>query len=85
MVLKESQNSTISETDAINNLGQTNVSWTIDTGEQNISSTQGITLNNTEEVIIIIESNYTASNVYITKPTVNSSSYNDTSSSVSIT
>ena len=55
------------------------LSWTVDTGEQNISSTQSTTLNNSEGVIIIIESNYTGSNVYVTKPTVNSSSYNDTS------
>lgn len=82
LVLKESQSSTVSEMDVINNLGRTNVSWIIDTGEQNISSTQPTTLNNTEQIIIIIESNYTAPNVYITKSTVDSSSYNDTSTGV---
>ncbi len=82
LVLYESRESTISEMDAINNLGQTNISWTVDTGEQNITSTQTTTLNNSEQVIVIIESNYTGSNVYVTRPTVNSSSYNDTTAGV---
>lgn len=84
LVLYESQSSTITETDVMNNLNRDNISWTIDTGEQNITSSQVTTLNNSESVFIIIESNYTSSNVYVNKPTVNSSSYNDSSTSVAV-
>jgi len=82
LVLYENRSSTISEIDARNNLGQANISWSIDTGEQNLTSTQITTVNDSEQVIIIIESNYTDSNVYVTKPTVNSSSYNDTAAGI---
>ncbi|MBI2547051.1 MAG: hypothetical protein HYW23_01235 [Candidatus Aenigmarchaeota archaeon] len=82
LVLYESQNNTISEIEPLNNMGQTNVSWSIDTGEENISSSQSATLNNSEGMIIIINNNYTTSNVHINKPTVNSSMYNDSSSSI---
>lgn len=79
LTLFENQNNTISEIVTINNLGLTNISWSIDTGEQNISSIQQTTLNNSESVFIIIQNNYTNSNIYVVKHTVNSTLYNDTS------
>jgi len=82
LVLHENRSSTISEIDTRNNLGQANISWSIDTGEQNLTSMQTTVLNNSEQVIIIIENNYTGSNIYIIRPTVNSSSYNDTSTGI---
>lgn len=77
LVLFESQGITISLIDAINNWGQTNVSWSMDTSQGNITSSQSVTLNQSEEVFIIIESNYTTGGVYPTISTVNSSYYND--------
>ena len=85
IVLSENQNSTIVAVDIRNNVGQQLVSWLFNTGQQNISSNQTIQLNNTEQAIIIIESNYTNTSVNPTSFTINTSSYNDTSPGITIT
>jgi len=54
-----------------------NVSWNLDNSAQNISSNVQITLDKGEEVITIIELNYTTQGVYAYTYKVNSSSNND--------
>ena len=76
------QSKTILEIDAANYLDQTNISWSIDTGQQNITSNNLTTLNNSETIIVVVETNYTSSAVYPSIARVNSSSYNDTATGV---
>ncbi len=82
LVLKESKDSTIQIAEIINNMGSQVLSWLINSGQQTIYSTQNVSLNNSEQVFVIIETNYTASNVYLPNVTVNSTSYNDTRSGI---
>ena len=84
LVLAESQNSTVQFITAVNNIGQRLFSWTFNTTKESIPSTQDITLNNSEKVLIVIETNYSSRGVYPTNVTVNSTGYNDTASGVSL-
>jgi len=82
LILSESQSNTIFEIIMGNNLGQQNISWRLDTGEKNITSSQPIFLNTSEKVRIFIGENYTTADIYPVTAFVNSSSYNDTASGV---
>ncbi len=78
IVLKENKDSTVQVFEVINNIGNQVMSWLLNTGQGNIHSTQNVSLNNSEQVIVIIETNYTTPEIYITNITVNTTSYNDT-------
>ena len=78
----ESQGSTIQLITAVNNIGQRAVSWLFKTDAQSISSNQDVTLNTTEPLFIVIETNYSSGGVYPTNVTVNSTGYNDTASGI---
>jgi len=68
---------------ARNDLGSLlNLSWRLNTGSENVSS--NISLNISDDVFVIIESNYTSTGVYKTQAVINSSSYNDTQSGVAV-
>ena len=77
-ILKDNKGSTVQVFSVINNIGNQVMSWLFNTRQSNIHSTQNVSLNNSEQVIIIIESDYTTSGVYTPNITVNSTSYNDT-------
>lgn len=77
LVLAEEQLSSVFETFARSNLGQQTISWLLDTGEENISSTQTAELNYTDSVFIFVETNYTSKDVFALNMTLNSSSQND--------
>lgn len=77
-VLGENESNSVTEMIGRSNIGSTGLSWQFDTGKENITSNQSIALNESEEVMIIIESGYTDSSTYAHTATINSSSYNDT-------
>ena len=61
-----------------NNVQRQNLSWTLNTGERNITSTKNIDLNNSQQVFVFVNYNYTTSDGYIATAFVNSTLYNDT-------
>ncbi|MFH0831877.1 MAG: S8 family serine peptidase [archaeon] len=64
----------------INNTGLTNnVSWILNTGESNITSSQNITLQTNESVHVIVEYNYTATGQYTVTATATSGNVSDSS------
>jgi YD repeat-containing protein len=84
MVGPASKGSTVFEIVAKNNIEPLNISWRLDTGEQNITSSQLTYLGTYEDVSIVVEANYTSAGIYPATAFVNSSSYNDTASGVAI-
>lgn len=77
-ILRENQTGTIFEIAARNNVGSQNISWRLDTGQQNITSTQSMQLNKSEDVRVLVQANYTTSGIYPVTAFINSTSYNDT-------
>jgi len=57
-----------------------NLSWRLNTGRENVSS--NLSLNISDDVFIIVESNYTSTGVYKTNASINSTSYNDSQGGV---
>ncbi|MEA2036492.1 MAG: hypothetical protein U9O94_03225, partial [Nanoarchaeota archaeon] len=82
--LSESVTSTITELITRSNSGNKTISWQLDTGEENITSDQTISLNQSQ-AIILIEHNYTTSGVYVTNASINDSSNQDNAQGVAIT
>ncbi len=78
LVLKENKDSTVQVFEIVNNLGSQIFSWLFNTGQSNIHSTQTTSLNNSEKVFVIIETDYTTNAIYTPNITVNQTSYNDT-------
>ena len=54
------------------------ISWTLNTGQKNITSTKNIDLNSSQYVFVFVNYNYTRSDGYIATAFVNSTMYNDT-------
>lgn len=77
--LYENQSSTIQVITAVNNIGQSLMSWLFKTDAQSIASSQDIILNTSEGVFIVIETNYSNSGIFPTNITINTTSYNDNS------
>jgi len=66
---------------ARNDLGSLmNLSWRLNTGQVNVSS--NLSLNISDDVFVIVESNYTTAGVYKINASINSSSYNDSQGGV---
>jgi hypothetical protein len=59
-----------------------NLSWRLNTGRENVSSS--LSLNISDDVFVIIESNYTSAGVYRTNASINSSTYSDSQSGVAV-
>ncbi len=84
-VLKNSISSTVAELTAKSHFGNNNASWRYDTGREIINSTGNVMLNETDEVSILIESNYTSAGIYPVNASINSSIYRDNAQAVVIT
>jgi len=86
LTLKENQSNSISELVIKNNLNNSqSLSWTFNTGIQNITSNQTIILNSSESILVYVASNYTTSMVYMTNAFVNTTTYNDTEQGIILT
>lgn len=81
----EGTGSTITEAFVQSNNESRNISWSFNTGSQAISSINSSSLDAGEDVMLIIESSYSESNVYNTSLFVNSSSNNDSATGVIVT
>jgi hypothetical protein len=83
--LSESQASSVFELVAQNNLDTVQYfTWTLNSGEENITSDELLNITN-ENVFIFIETNYSDERVYKTTALINSSSFNDTQNGVIVT
>lgn len=80
-ILRASQSDTVAEAWLKNNIDTRNVSWQFNTGEQTIASDIA-ELNNSQQIYVIVETNYTNSTVYNTNFTMNSSVHSDTKQEV---
>lgn len=83
-VLFENTSSSIAQYTMKNLNVSQSISWNLDTSAQNISSTLPITLDNQEEVISVIEFNYSSRGVYAYTYRINSSINNDNATGVVI-
>jgi hypothetical protein len=85
LTLSENITNSVSELVVKNNLNNSQVfGWSFDSDYTNISSSQTITLNSSENILVYIASNYSNPDIYKTIATVNSSTYNDTENGVII-
>ncbi len=84
-VLKEGIGSTISEITARSDTGNNTISWQLDTGYENLTSSQTISINETDRLLIFVEHNYSSSGIYKTNASVNTSSNQDHASGVVVT
>jgi hypothetical protein len=76
-VLRQSISSTVTELTAKSHSGNRSLSWKYNTGREIINSTRQFYVNESKDVMIIIESNYSTSGVYSVNASVNSSTFND--------
>jgi len=76
-VFYSSISSTISEFIVRDNVGDSIISFRYNTGEENITSSENVQLNEGEEVFVFFDVNYTGTGNYFTDFDVNSSLYND--------
>jgi YD repeat-containing protein len=83
--LVEDKSSSVTEALVESNKDSYDVSWTFQTGDGEVVSKQVTTIDASDDVLVIIESDYSDSNVYNTSLYVNSSSFNDSAKGVIIT
>ena len=77
---------TVTELDVENTLANNQIlSWRLNTGISNLTSNKSITLNGSQNILVLIESNYTTSTIYRTVARVNNSLYNDNRTGVVLT
>ena len=69
---------------ARNTYGARTISWNLDTGKENITSTNITNINESSDVIILVEHSYASSKVYLTNATINDSTYDDYTEGVAI-
>jgi len=79
-ILRAVQTDTVAEAWLKNNIAPQNVSWQFNTGEQSVQS--NVTLLNSSQIYVIVNTNYTNSTAYVTNFTINSSAYSDVNSEV---
>ncbi len=83
--LAENQLNSVTELVVKNNLNQSQIfSWILNTGQNNLSSSQNVSIN-TSNIFVYIASNYTSTGVFRTKAIVNSSQFSDNQSGVIVT
>ena len=86
LTLSENKSNSVSELVIRNNLNNSQpISWTFNTGIQNITSNQTITLNSSESILVYIASNYTTPSIYKTTAYTNTTGYNDTETGIILT
>ena len=79
------KSSSITEAFVSSNKDAYNVSWIFQTGEAAVASNNATSINASDKVLLIIDSNYSISDVYNTSLFVNSSSVNESVGGVIIT
>jgi YD repeat-containing protein len=84
-VIIEARNSTFTEAFIKSNKDAYNISWALYTGEKKITNTQNLSVNALESVALIIETNYSVSDVFNASLYVNSTSFNDSAKGAIIT
>ncbi|KAF0210188.1 MAG: hypothetical protein FD178_3692 [Ignavibacteria bacterium] len=67
-----------------NNINPLNISWRLNNTQELINSNQNVNLNTSEQMIVIIESNFSSSGIYPLNFVINSSSYNDNATGVAV-
>ena len=67
-----------------NNVQPLNISWRLNNTESLITSTQSLELNTSEQVIVVIESNFSSSGIYPLTFLINSSTYSDNLTGVAV-
>ena len=67
-----------------NNINKLNLSWRLDNSQYNITSTQNLELNTSEQAFIIVENNFSSSGIYPLNFLINSSNKNDNVTGVAI-
>ena len=67
-----------------NNINPLNISWRLNNTQELITSNQGIYLNTSEQVLMIIESNFSTPGIYPLNFIINSSIYNDNATGVAV-
>ena len=82
--LHESDKKSVVSSTIKNNINPLNLSWKLNNTEALITSTQNIELNTSEQIIVVIESNFSASGIYPLLFKINSSIYNDNQTGVAI-
>lgn len=82
-VVVEGAASTVGEAFLRNNQGLRNLSWSFGTGERVVNGTS-LSVNESDSLFVIVETNYSNSDVYGVNVSVNTSSFNDTAKSLVI-
>ena len=82
--LHESDKTAVISSIIKNNIQPLNLSWRLNNTQEVIASTQNLELNTSEQVIVVIESNFTSSGIYPLTFMINSSSYNDNATGVAV-
>ena len=67
-----------------NNINPLNVSWRLNNTQEIINSDRNIELNTSEQAIVVIENNFSSSGIYPLNFLINSSTYNDNATGVSV-
>ena len=81
-ILKESQNSTIAELITTSYSGNKSISWRYESGEENITSTVPTAVNESQQIMVLIETNYSQAKVFFVNASVNSTSYQNSEQGV---
>lgn len=82
--LHESDKKAVISSVVKNNINPLNLSWRLNNSQEIITSTQNIEINTSEQVIVVIESNFTSSGIYPLTLLINSSTYNDNQTGVAV-
>lgn len=82
--LHESDKTAVISSIIKNNIQPLNLSWRLNNTQEVIASTQNLELNTSEQVIIVIENNFSSSGIYPLTLMINSSSYNDNATGVAV-
>lgn len=67
-----------------NNINPLNLSWRLNNTQELITSSQNVELNTSEQILVIIESNFSTSGIYPLTFIANSSTYNDNATGVAV-
>ena len=82
--LFENTSKAITSSLIVNNINPLYFTWAFNNTESLITSSQSLQLNTSEQAIVVIESNFTASGIYPLNFLINSSTYNDNATGVAV-
>lgn len=82
--LHENSSWAVTSAVVVNNINPLNISWMLDNSQYNITSTQNLELNTSEQAFVIIQNNFSASGIYPLNFLINQSTNNDNASGVAV-